>query len=81
MAAKDPRFYLLHILECCERILNYTKDLGAQWAASPVVLDAVCRNLEIIGEAASKLDLEFRQVHVGVPWRSIINTRNLSIHA
>jgi uncharacterized protein with HEPN domain len=41
----------------------------------------VCRNREIIGEASSKLDPEFRQVHVEVPWRSIINTRNLLIHA
>ena len=78
---QDPRFYLLHIQECSERILSYTKDLGAQWPDSPVVVDAVCRNLEIIGEAASKLDPEFRQDHVEAPWRSIINTRNLLIHA
>jgi uncharacterized protein with HEPN domain len=30
-----------------------------------------CRNLEIIGEAASKLDAEFRQLHGEVPRRSI----------
>lgn len=81
MAAKDPRFYLVHIRECCERILSYTKDLGAEWPGSPLVVDAVCRNLEIIGEAASKLDAEFRQLHGEVPWRSIISTRNLLIHA
>lgn len=81
MAAKDPRFYLVHIHECCARILSYTKDLGTEWPGSPLVLDAVCRNLEIIGEAASKLDAEFRQLHGEIPWRSIINTRNLLIHA
>jgi uncharacterized protein with HEPN domain len=81
MAAKDPRFYLVHIHECCERILSYTKDLGTEWPSSPLVLDAVCRNLEIIGEASSKLDAEFRELHGEVPWRSIINTRNLLIHA
>jgi hypothetical protein len=32
-----------------------------------MVVDAVCRNLEIIGEAASKLDDEFRQLHGEVP--------------
>ncbi len=71
----------MHILECCERILSYTKDLDTAWPGSPVVVDAVCRNPEIIGEAASKLDPEFRQIHGEVPWRSIINTRNLLIHA
>jgi len=81
MPAKDPRFYLVHIHECCERILSYTKDLDVHWSARPLVVDAVCRNLEIIGEAASKLDAVFRQDHGEVPWRSIINTRNLLIHA
>jgi len=85
-AAKDPRFYLLHIHtgahhECCERILNYMRNLGTEWPGSPLVVDAVCRNLESIGEAASKLDAEFRQLRGEVPWRSIINARNLLIHA
>ena len=81
MASKDPRFYLLHMRECCERILSYTNDLGTMWPCSPLVVDAVCRNIEIIGEAASKLGADFRQSHGEVPWRSIINTRNILIHA
>jgi uncharacterized protein with HEPN domain len=81
MAARDPLFYLVHIRECCERILSYTKNLGTAWPGSPMVVDAVCRNLEIIGEAASKLDPEFRQAHGEIPWRNIIGTRNLLIHA
>ena len=40
-------------------------------------MGARCR----VGEAASKLDPDFRQDHGEVPWRSIINTRNLLIHA
>jgi uncharacterized protein with HEPN domain len=81
MAAKDPRFYLVHIRECCEKILSYTKELGTEWKGSPIVVDAVCRNLEIIGEAASKIDPEVRRFHEEIPWRKIINTRNLLIHA
>ena len=81
MAGKAPRLYLVHIQECCGRILSYTKDLGRAWPTSPMLVDAVCRNLEIIGEAASKLDAEFRTRHSEVPWRNIIGTRNLLIHA
>ena len=47
----------------------------------PLLVDAVCRNLEIIGEAASKLDPAFKQAHPELPWRSIIDTRNILIHA
>jgi uncharacterized protein with HEPN domain len=46
-----------------------------------VAVDAVCRNLEIIGEAATKLELTFKSGHPEVAWRSIIDTRNFLIHA
>ena len=63
MAAKDPNLYLLHIREACERVLGYTAELGARWPESPLVLDAVCRNLEIMGEAAeSSIWLSCRRI-------------------
>ena len=31
MTARDPQLYLLHIRECCERILDYTAGLGTRW--------------------------------------------------
>ncbi len=43
--------------------------------------DAICRNLEIIGEAANKLGEEFRAKHSGIPWRGMIDARNILIHA
>lgn len=56
MPAKDPRFYLIQIRECCDRILNYTAGIESAWPDVPVVYDAVCRNLEIIGEAARRFE-------------------------
>jgi len=81
MPAKDPRFYLTHIRECCERVLDYTAGLGSNWPDNRIVLDAVCRNLEIMGEAAARLEVQFRQAHPEIPWRSIIDARNILIHA
>jgi uncharacterized protein with HEPN domain len=81
MPAKDPQFYLVHIRDCCTRIQEYTAGHGAEWMATPMILDAVCRNLEIIGEAASKLDESYRKAHPEIPWRSIIDARNILIHA
>ncbi|NDJ14505.1 MAG: DUF86 domain-containing protein [Acidobacteriia bacterium] len=46
-----------------------------------MVVDAGCRNIEILGEAANRLDAEYRNAHPAVPWRSLINPRNLLIHA
>jgi uncharacterized protein with HEPN domain len=81
MPAKDPRFYLIHIHERCQRILDDTAGIEATWPDVPMVYDAVCRNLEIIGEAARKLDDEFRAAHPEIPWRQMIDTRNILIHA
>ena len=70
MGEKDPRLYLLHIRQSCEKILDYTGPLGDGWAESPLVLDAVMRNIEIIGEAAARFDADFRAAHTEIPWRN-----------
>ena len=41
---------------------------------------AVERQLEIIGEAARKVSVEFQVAHPEIPWRNIIGLRNLLIH-
>ena len=81
MPAKDPGLYLIHIRDCCQRILDYTAGHADTWMATPMILDAVCRNLEIIGEAANRLDESFRKAHPEIPWRGIINARNILIHS
>lgn len=78
---KDSRLYLIQIRDHCVRVMNYTCGLGAHWLDTPVIVDAVCRNLEIVGEASTKLDSAFREAHPEVPWRDIIDTRNFLIHA
>jgi uncharacterized protein with HEPN domain len=45
-----------------------------------MVVDAVVRELEIIGEACSNLSVEFRQKHDEMPFRDIIDMRNVLIH-
>ena len=44
-------------------------------------MDAVCRNITIIGEAARKLDEDFQRAHPEIPWSGIIGARNIVMHA
>ena len=81
MATKDPRLYLIHIRDCCNRILEFTAGIESTWPTVPVVHDAVCRNLEIIGEAARRFDDAFRAAHPEIPWREMADVRNILIHA
>ncbi len=42
---------------------------------------ALVKDIEIIGEAASKVSEETRTKHPAMPWLDIINMRNRLIHA
>jgi uncharacterized protein with HEPN domain len=53
---------------------------GSTLKNDPVMSRAVVRSLEIIGEAASKIEPEFRTKHAEIPWRRIIALRNRLIH-
>lgn len=45
-----------------------------------LVIDAVARNLEIIGEAARQLPEDFRRAHAQIPWTQIGGLRNRIVH-
>ncbi len=72
---------LEHMLAAIAKIHRY---IGASsedaFMANELVQDGVLRNLEIIGEAVSKLSLECRQAHQDVPWGEIAGMRNRLIH-
>ncbi len=48
--------------------------------ADVMCFHAVVYNVMIIGEAANLLTKEFRDSHSGVPWRQIIDMRNVLVH-
>ena len=41
---------------------------------------AVVKNVEIIGEAAYMLSLEFKDAHSEIPWKDIIRMRHILVH-
>jgi Ribonuclease HepT-like len=45
-----------------------------------MVRDAVVRNLEVIGEAAKRIDDSYHTVHREIPWRTLGGLRDVLIH-
>lgn len=78
---RDYRLYLSDILEALERIQEYTKNMTYKdFTQSNITIDAVVRNLEVIGEAARKLPSEIKSKSPEIDWRKIVALRNILTH-
>ena len=78
---RDYRLYINDVLEAISRIEEYTGGMSLEeFQASPMVIDAVVRNLEIIGEACRAIPADVRERHPEIEWRKIIGLRNILIH-
>lgn len=78
---KNDVVYLRHILDAIEKIETYLKSATYEsFSSNNMMIDAVVRELEIIGEASSNLSEEFRRDHPDVPWQDAIDMRNFLIH-
>ena len=78
---RDDRAYLSHIRDAIATIEGYLRDAAyAGFTADKMMIDAVVRELEIIGEASNNLSLGFREQHGDVVWRQMKDMRNFLIH-
>ena len=76
------RFYLDDMLGFARKVLTYTAGLDQQaFVADSRTYDATVRNLELVGEAATRVPEAVRAAHPEIPWRQIVATRNRLIHA
>lgn len=80
MSAPAPRLYLLHIRDCCRRLQECATLRDQAAAPAHILLDAACRNLEILGEASRKIGADYRAAHTHIPWREMSDLRNVLIH-
>jgi uncharacterized protein with HEPN domain len=78
---RDFSVYLEDILVSIAKIRRYTAGFSAEaFAADDRTLDAVVRNLEVIGEAVKQLPLALRAHEPGVDWQKIAGLRDILIH-
>ena len=79
---REWRFYIDDMIGFAEKILSYTEGLDQDsFIAHDLTYDATLRNLELIGEAATRIPEAVRLQYPQIPWRMIIATRNRLIHA
>lgn len=52
-----------------------------EFAQSPLIIDAVVRNIEIIGEASKNIPMERQNKFKDIPWQKSKGIRNRIVHA
>jgi uncharacterized protein with HEPN domain len=81
MSRHDPDILLEDILTALDKIGRFTKALDkARFLEDERTIDAVVRNLEVVGEAVRQLPEPFKDSHPQVPWWQIAGLRNRIVH-
>lgn len=78
---KKDSVYLNHIMEAIASIEEYLKGYDYDsFDKDKKTIDAIVRELEIIGEAVGNLSDEFKSKHLEFPFRETVDMRNILIH-
>ena len=81
MPKREPDLLLEDIRAALARIERYTSTIDrGQFLSDERTIDAVARNLEIIGEAVRLLPNEFKSKYPDIPWVQIAGLRNRIVH-
>jgi uncharacterized protein with HEPN domain len=78
----EDRIRIEHMLDACQSVARFIA--GRQRAnldEDEMLRFALVRAIEIIGEAASKVSSDGRQLMPAVPWREAVGIRNRLVHA
>lgn len=81
MSKREPGILLDDIGTAISKIERYTTGLDERsFLADDKTIDAVVRNLEIIGEAVKQMPVEFKKQHATIPWSQIAGLCNRIVH-
>lgn len=81
MSKRDRTLLIEDMLDAALKIKRYTGGLDfTAFIEDDKTVDAVVRNFEIIGEAANRIDEDFKQSNPQIEWKRIKGFRNRIVH-
>lgn len=81
MPPREWRLRVEDILESINRVMRYTEGIDeTSFSEDEKTVDAVLRNMTVIGEAARALPPEIEARYPNVPWGKMRGFRNVVVH-
>lgn len=81
MSKREAGLYYQDIIEAIETVEAYIQDFDfVKFSQDKKTIDAVIRNVTIIGEAINNLPEEIKVANPQIPWDEINGMRNKIIH-
>lgn len=81
MSKRGIELYLADIQNAVRKIEKYTRGIDfAEFCRDEQIIDAVVRNLSVIGEAAGNIPKEVKAKNSDVAWKEIAGMRNKVVH-
>ena len=78
---QNDRIRIKHMLIAAEEALTFVEKVNyEEFSKNRMLILSVIKDIEIIGEAASKISNETMNLYSVIPWQDIIGMRNRLIH-
>jgi uncharacterized protein with HEPN domain len=78
---REPGLYLGDIMESIDAIAAYIEGADRkEFLSNGMMMDAVQKRLEVMGEAVKGLDASLKRRHPEVPWQRIAGMRDVLSH-
>lgn len=77
----DDKIRIQHMIDAAEEALSFVSDKSEnEFNRNRMLVLSIIKEIEIIGEAASKISEETRLKYNNIPWQDIVGMRNRLIH-
>ena len=74
---REWRCHIHDMIGFCEKVGAWTRGLDRDaFIANDMLRDATLRNLELVGEAATRIPDAIRNAHPEIPWRAFVDMRD-----
>jgi uncharacterized protein with HEPN domain len=81
MSQRDDQVYIGHMIDTANKAIGFVAGLSREdFDDNEQLRLAITHLLQVIGEAARRVSLDFRNAHPEIPWKAIVGMRSKVVH-